>query len=57
MHVVFKDIHDNNNNKIEKGKIAPLTLSEILYADDILLIAKDTNSMNFLIQQIEKESN
>ena len=52
MTVMFRDIHadvDICNSRLDK-------FSELLYADDTLLVAKNTKDMNLLLHSIEKES-
>eukprot|EP00973_Karenia_brevis_P086978 12061335-Karenia_brevis.AAC.1 len=53
--VMFDDIHRKNPN-LRKSHIAASNWTDLLYADDTLLIMKSTQQMNKLIWQIEIES-
>ena len=57
MHVMFHDINNRlvgplNGNL--SGKLDQLGFSELLYADDTMLVTQDTRTMNMLIAEIEK---
>ena len=56
MTVMFKDIHDEINVDICNCRLDRINFSEILYADDTLLVTKNTKGMNKLIHAIERES-
>ena len=56
MTVMFEDIHERIGRNIIKGKIDGLLFSEILYADDTLLVMKNTRDTNLLLKEIEIES-
>ena len=61
MTVMFEDIHIKTNPKMytasrTRGAIDGLNFTEILYADDTLLVVKDAKSASLLLQEIEKES-
>ena len=61
MTVMFEDIHRTVNRKLyskslKKGPVDGLSFTEILYADDTLLILKDSDSATTLLQAIEEES-
>ena len=53
MTVMFADIHSRVNHKIIAGKIDGLLFTEILYADDTLLVLKKTRETNILLKDIE----
>ena len=57
MTVMFHDIHKRCRNRTRNGIIDGLDFSEILYADDTLLVLKNTRTTNVLLTEIEKESN
>ena len=44
------------NANINKGAIGGLNFTDIFYADDTLLLTKDSQSASFLLQHIEEES-
>ena len=56
MTVMFKDIHDEIDVDICNCRLDRINFSEILYADDTLLVTKNTKGMNKLIHAIERES-
>ena len=56
MSVLFFDIHCEVDQDIIHSRLDRINFSEILYADDTLLVTKDTNGMNRLLHAIEKES-
>ena len=56
MTVMFEDIHTRIGRQINHGKIAGLPFTEILYADDTLLVMKNTRDTNLLLKEIETES-
>ena len=45
-----------NAKDIQKGHIENIDFAEVLYADDTLLVTKNTKSMNAYISAIEEES-
>ena len=51
MTVIFRDVHDGLD--IESGKLAGLSFTELLYADDTAQVTSDLESMDKLIAQIE----
>ncbi len=58
---MFADIHRRVGHKLtsptpRKGKIDGINFSEILYADDTLLVLQDDKSASLLLQEIEIES-
>ena len=52
----FFDMHYDNDKKLEKGKVPGIECMEVLYADDTLLICKDTKTANLFLKLIEPES-
>ena len=56
MTVMFHDIYDRCSGKLFYGTIEGLAFAELLYADDTLLVLKNTRAMNILLAEIEKES-
>ena len=56
MTVMFFDIHVNIDETLEGKKLRNFEESEILYADDTLLVLQEPEAMNELIKQIEIES-
>ena len=59
MTVMFEDIHQKTNPKlfnasINKGAIDGLNCTDIVYADDTILLTKDSQSASFLLQHIEE---
>ena len=56
MTVMFFDIHVNLDDTLEGNELRNFEESEILYADDTLLVLHDPDAMNELIKQIEIES-
>ena len=53
---MFADIHSRVNHKIIAGKIDGLLFTEILYADDTLLVLKKTRETNIRLKEIQIES-
>ena len=51
MTVIFRDVHDNLN--LEKGTLDGLSFTELLYADDTVLITNNVNAMNRLLAKVE----
>ena len=59
MSVMFEDIHVRVNPKLYKingGLIDGLSFTEVVYADDTLLVTKDAKAATILLQEIETES-
>ena len=56
MTVMFHDIHREVGPQIKEGLLQGFDLSEILYADDTLLVLTDGDKTNILLQAIERES-
>ena len=56
MTVMFEDIHDEIDADICNCRLGRINFSEILYADDTLLVTKNTKGMNKLLHAIERES-
>ncbi|MDA8583201.1 reverse transcriptase family protein [bacterium] len=56
MSVMFYDIHSEVGESIKEGLIKGFDESEILYADDTMLVLKNDTSINTLLQAIGKES-
>ena len=49
---MFEDIHHN----LEINRFPGIDFSEILYADDTVLITQDAESMNKLLDKVESEA-
>ncbi len=56
MSVMFSDIHRARGRDINKGRINGITFTEILYADDTLLVSKNTTAARKMLAAIEEES-
>ena len=56
MTVMLHDIYEICSRKMSHGKIDGLAFAELLYADDTLLVLKNTRAMNILLAEIETES-
>ena len=56
MHEMFWDIKQRSGDQIERGNIIGLNFSELLYADDTLLILRTKEAMETLLHEIERES-
>ena len=56
MSVIFADIRAEHHRALASGKLDHLLFMEILYADDMLLISKNTRTMNILFHAMETES-
>ena len=58
MTVMFRDVHAkiDTSTDIRNSRLDRINFSEILYADDILLVSKNTKRMNKLVHSIEQES-
>ena len=56
MSVMFYDIHADIDREICNSRLDRIRFSEILYADDTLLVTKDTAGTNKLLNKIETES-
>ena len=56
MSVMFADIRSEHHRRLATGKLDHLLFMEILYADDTLLISKNTRTMNILLHAVETES-
>ena len=56
MTVLFHDIHCQNSRKINGGRVPGISFTELLYADDTVLVAKDTQTVHTLLHAIEVES-
>jgi len=54
MTVMFRDIHGELN--LERGKLWPLSYTELLYADDTVLITNNQNAMNRFLQKVESHA-
>ena len=52
MTVMFRDLHRDLN--LTRGRLNPLSYTELLYADDTVLITNNVNAMNRLLQKIEE---
>ena len=56
MHVMFVDIKQRSGDQISRGAIPGLDFSEILYADDTLLILRTKEALETLLHEVERES-
>ena len=56
MTVMMKDMQSRLNTPKQREPIPGIKLSNILYADDMLLFGTYTRNINNLIREIEKES-
>lgn len=56
MSAMFADIRSEHHRRLTSGKLDHLLFMEILYADDTLLISKNTRTMNILLHAVETES-
>ena len=56
MSVLFADIRREHRRSISHGKLDHISFMELLYADDTLLITKNTRAMNILLHAVETES-
>ena len=56
MTVLFHDIHEELEGKLEENTFDYIDFVEILYADDTLLIGDNTRVLNLLVAAIEKHS-
>ena len=56
MTVMFRDIHLKHHKDLSDSRIEQRTFNEFLYADDTLLISKNTRGMNKFLHAIEEES-
>ena len=56
MTVMLHDIYDRINSKVENSKPVGFCHANLLFADDTLLITRNTRAMNILIKEIETES-
>ena len=55
LSVIFGDIHQKNP-KLQNGSIDIVDFTELLYADDTLLVMKQSRQVNNLLWELEKES-
>ena len=56
MTVLFHDIHVKHHRTLHASRLDQINFSEVLYADDTLLVSKNTQGMNKLLHAIEEES-
>ena len=56
MTVLFNDVHDELEGKLEEATFDFIDFIEILYADDTLLIGDNAKILNLLLAAIEKHS-
>ena len=52
MTVIFRDVHDGLN--LSRGTLDGLSFTELLYADDTVLITNNVNAMNRFLRNVEK---
>ena len=53
---MFTDIRREHHRSLRHGKLDHISLMEILYADDTLLITKNARAMNRLLHAVEDDS-
>ncbi len=51
MTVIFRDVHDKLN--LDRGTVDGINFTELLYADDTILITNNVNAMNRLLEKVE----
>ena len=56
MTVLFQDVHDKVDEKIKIGKLDHFPHTEILYADDTMIMGKRAREINIILHEIERES-
>ena len=56
MNVLFADICRDHHRALSHGKLDNLSCMEVFYADDTLLVTKNTRTMNRLLHAVESES-
>lgn len=56
MSVMFSDIRAEHHRILSHGKLDHVLFSEILYADDTVLVTRNTRTMNVLLHAVEQES-
>ena len=57
MRVLFFDVRRKNNDAFFQKTVNNMTFQELLYADDILVIVKNTQTPKDYLRYIEEESN
>ena len=56
MNVLFDDVRQKNNDPMHNKSLQHMNFKELLYADDTLIVAKNTKNAKELIKYIEEES-
>ena len=56
MNVLFFDVRRKNNDAFFQKTVNNMTFQELLYADDTLVIAKNTQTAKDYLRYIEEES-
>ena len=56
MHVLFADVNRKNNDPQNRKTLQGLNFHELLYADDTLVVAKNTKTAKTYLKLIEDES-
>ena len=56
MTVMFRDIHLKHYRDLSDSRIDKITFNELLFADDTLLISKNTRGMNKFLHAIEESA-
>lgn len=56
MNVLFSDVRHRNNDPMHNKSLQRMNFQELLYADDTLIVAKNTKNAKELIRYIEEES-
>ena len=57
MSVLFFDVRRKNNDAFFQKTVSNMKFQKLLYADDILVIAKNTQTAKDYLRYIEEESN
>ena len=57
MRVLFFDVRRKNNDAFFQKTVNNMKFQKLLYADDILVIAKNTQTAKDYLRYIEEESN
>jgi hypothetical protein len=55
MSAIFHDIHEHLGVRMQRHRVKGANYDEVLYADDTIIISKDTRSINLMLRLIEQE--
>ena len=55
MTVLFTDIHENDQQGMQRHRVPGMSYDEVLYADDTICISQSAVAMSKLLASIEKE--